>query len=359
MKVLFAPSIPWLPQQKNYIDDASPDPRKFFRCLEDEGIECLIIDPNPRPWNPFGGMNALLQSLDPIRALQISVFHRDADVVVSVFEGAATSLGTLRRIFRSKSAIVMWDIGLTNWRLRNKIINFTLPKIDELFVLGTNQVQYVKDSFTSCQAITPIGHYVDSDFYSEAPIEMDGYVLSVGEDVGRDFSTFSEAVKNIRREVILKAGNPKINIESSNLKLIRERLSYSDLRDLYRKSSVVVVPTFSTNNASGVSTILEAYASGRPVVVTDNPGIRDFVIPGETCLVVPPQDAVALKDAIQRLLDDPKLCSRLATNARRFVEENCTITVFAKRFAHHLRAVDASNKRKRSKLVEPVRTLSS
>ena len=276
------------------------------------------------------------------------MFYRDVEVVVSVFEGAAASLGAIRRLLRFEPAIVLWDIGLTNWRLRQKIINFLLPKIDQLFVLGTNQVEYIEKTYAPCEAITPIGHYVDTDFYSPAPLQMSGYVLSVGEDVGRDFSTLMEAVKDIDRNVIVKAGNPKIEAKSANVKIVRERLSYADLRDLYAGSSIVVLLSFKTDNASGVSTILEACASGRPMVVADNPGIYDFIIPGETCLVVPVQDSNAMKNAIERLIADPELCTKLATKARRFVEEKFSTSAFAKQFAHHLRTVDASNKRLRN-----------
>lgn len=51
--------------------------------------------------------------------------------------------------------------------------------------------------------------------------------------------------------------------------------------------------------------VLEAMASGLPVVATDIRGCREEVVAGETGLLVPPRDPAALAGAIGRLLDRP------------------------------------------------------
>ncbi len=57
---------------------------------------------------------------------------------------------------------------------------------------------------------------------------------------------------------------------------------------------------------------LEAMASGCAVVTTDCGGVTDYARDGENCLVVPPRDPGAIASAIRRLLDDPRLRSRLS-----------------------------------------------
>jgi glycosyltransferase involved in cell wall biosynthesis len=49
--------------------------------------------------------------------------------------------------------------------------------------------------------------------------------------------------------------------------------------------------------------LIEASACGRPVVTTDVPGCRQFVVAGETGFVCPPGDAPALAEAFLRLRD--------------------------------------------------------
>jgi glycosyltransferase involved in cell wall biosynthesis len=68
-------------------------------------------------------------------------------------------------------------------------------------------------------------------------------------------------------------------------------------------------------------TILEAQASGTPVVATDSGGVPEFVADGVTGLLVPPRDPSALSDALERLLVDDALRARLAAAGRAQAEE--------------------------------------
>jgi len=61
--------------------------------------------------------------------------------------------------------------------------------------------------------------------------------------------------------------------------------------------------------------ILEAFASGTPVVSTAPEGIRYLVEHGRTGLLCEPGDAAALADNVLRLLRDPPLASRIVRNA--------------------------------------------
>ncbi|MBI4219098.1 MAG: glycosyltransferase, partial [Chloroflexi bacterium] len=73
--------------------------------------------------------------------------------------------------------------------------------------------------------------------------------------------------------------------------------------------------------------IIEAMASGKPVVATSIRGCREEVVEGETGLLVPVGDSQALADRLQVLLQDPELARRFgeagqARAAARFDEED-------------------------------------
>lgn len=83
------------------------------------------------------------------------------------------------------------------------------------------------------------------------------------------------------------------------------------------------------NDVDGLPQMLmEAMACGLPAVSTDLVGIPDLIRDGETGLLVPPEDSVALADALMRLGGDEKLSQELAEAGRRhlidkFDLQNC------------------------------------
>jgi glycosyltransferase involved in cell wall biosynthesis len=106
----------------------------------------------------------------------------------------------------------------------------------------------------------------------------------------------------------------------------------TDLPRLYRSARVLVLPSVDrtcygraivTSELLGL-TLLEAMASGTPVIASAIGGVPEIVRDGETGFVVPPGDVAALRDRLERVLHDPGLASRLGANARRHVVDRFT-----------------------------------
>ena len=72
-------------------------------------------------------------------------------------------------------------------------------------------------------------------------------------------------------------------------------------------------------------------ASGLPTVASRVGGMPELVADGETGLLVPPDDAGALADALVRLLDDPPLAARFGAAARARAEERFSWDAVAER----------------------------
>jgi phosphatidylinositol alpha-mannosyltransferase len=72
----------------------------------------------------------------------------------------------------------------------------------------------------------------------------------------------------------------------------------------------------STGGESFGIVLVEAMASGLPVVASDTPGYDEVVRDGVDGLLVPPRDPEALARATARVLDDPELAARLTVAAR-------------------------------------------
>jgi glycosyltransferase involved in cell wall biosynthesis len=95
--------------------------------------------------------------------------------------------------------------------------------------------------------------------------------------------------------------------------------------EMYRRAAAFCLPCVVTNSGDrdGLPTsVLEAMALGVPVVTTAVNGLADAVLHERTGLIVPQRDAVALADALERLLTDPELVTNLAREARRHIEQH-------------------------------------
>ena len=88
--------------------------------------------------------------------------------------------------------------------------------------------------------------------------------------------------------------------------------SYDEAPDRLRGGDVFVSPTYSEGFSN---TILEAMASGLPVVSTETVGVVDCLTDGENGLLVPVGAVDELADAVVRLLTDGDLRRRLAARA--------------------------------------------
>ncbi len=67
--------------------------------------------------------------------------------------------------------------------------------------------------------------------------------------------------------------------------------------------------------------LMEAFASGLPVVATDLSGIPELVRPRETGILVPPEDAGALADAVQRVYRNWEDAKQMAIAGKQLVLE--------------------------------------
>ena len=96
-------------------------------------------------------------------------------------------------------------------------------------------------------------------------------------------------------------------------------LSQDDVAAYLAAADIAVVPSVrdDAGNIDGLpNVVMEALASGTPMVATAAGGIGAVVTPERTALVVPERDANALAIAIRRLLEDPGLRAAIGSAAR-------------------------------------------
>jgi glycosyltransferase involved in cell wall biosynthesis len=91
-----------------------------------------------------------------------------------------------------------------------------------------------------------------------------------------------------------------------------------DIGAFWARAHIAVLPSL----REGLPlSLLEAAACARPIVATDVPGCREIARNDVNALLVPPNDAAALADAIDRLAGDAELRRRFGAAGRRIVED--------------------------------------
>jgi glycosyltransferase involved in cell wall biosynthesis len=208
--------------------------------------------------------------------------------------------------------------------------------------------------------VTFVPYQVDVDFWRPQDVPEERLISSAGLEF-RDYPTLISAVDGLDVRVVIGAASywskRRNNVNDAPLPPSVEvgAFNYHQLRDLYARSAIVVVPLVDVDFQAGVTSILEAMAMGRPVIVTRTQGQTDVVediadatgphpvsllrpLAEEagvalepTGIYVPPADPVALRTAITYLLDHPEQRRRLGSAGRRTVEQLMRVDQFASR----------------------------
>lgn len=101
-------------------------------------------------------------------------------------------------------------------------------------------------------------------------------------------------------------------------------------------ADIFVLPSFQEDFPLAV---LDAMASGMPIVASAIDGPKDFLVDGKTALLVPPNDSHALTTALARLIGDDCLRESLGRAARSEAEQNYSFDAIGRRLAAALKNV--------------------
>jgi glycosyltransferase involved in cell wall biosynthesis len=190
-----------------------------------------------------------------------------------------------------------------------------------------------------------VPYSADTEFWRPLESVEERLVVSAGLEQ-RDYAVLGEACRELDCDVMIAAASLHSPGAARSMpipwgRLAVRALDHVALRNWYARAAVVAVPLLPNDFQAGVTTLLEAMAMGKAVVVTATEGQRDIVVDGETGLTVPPGNAEALRAAIDHLLNDPGERERLGSNARRAVERSFSLDGYVAALAANLREAAA------------------
>lgn len=247
-----------------------------------------------------------------------------------------------RRPFRRMFTGVIW---LTD-RLpaaapqQHRAMRALLSSMDGLWVISRAQVEPLREFLgPSGPPVEFVRFGVDAAFFAPRPYPERPLVVSVGGDRDRDTELLFAAMAEVRRA----RPEAQIVVQSTSSAtpppgvVVIPRLTHRELRELYAQAGVVAIAARPNLHFSGMTVSLEAMATGRPVVITESPGMDDYLRPDHDAVVVR-RRADALATGVIRLLDDPGAAEQMGRNGRSTVEERLTTEHLATQLAAFLRA---------------------
>jgi glycosyltransferase involved in cell wall biosynthesis len=167
----------------------------------------------------------------------------------------------------------------------------------------------------------------------EAPVDSDdGTILALGHS-NRDYPTLLRAVAGTQLPLTIVASDPAAFGDTPVPENVTTKFNtgYHETNALIAGAGLHCIPLHDANHSAGQTVLLRTMARGKATVVTDTPGVRDYVVDNETAVLVPPGDPERLRAALQRLWADPAARRNIGARAAAAVREEFGFPRFTQR----------------------------
>jgi glycosyltransferase involved in cell wall biosynthesis len=217
-------------------------------------------------------------------------------------------------------------------------------KIDRVLVYSTSEGRHATERLhIHAGKVQRIYYQADQQFFKPEGRAVEPDLICAAGQLLRDYDCLVDAVRGLPVRVQIAAGSPWIN-ETAKPRgelppnVTWGRLNRFELRELYARSALAVVPILQNEYQTGIATILEMMAMGKCVIATRTRGQTDTIVDDVTGVYVPPGDSGALRRAIERLLADPERARTIGAAARKFMEDEAGLDIFVSRISAAIRA---------------------
>jgi glycosyltransferase involved in cell wall biosynthesis len=224
-----------------------------------------------------------------------------------------------------------------------RLIRLCLRSTTHLIAVARGVTQVLEEELGESR-VTFVPNGVDTDRFMPGPTEGGSrpprvlYVGHLSERKGvLDLLTASQLLHSdgLVHELVLVGGRPdegdeeyrrieaEIEKQAGPVRIVGS-IEYEDMPAEYTDADIFCLPSWW--EAMPLS-ILEAMASGKPVVATDVGDVSQLVVHGRTGLVIEPKSPDSLRDALASLLNDAAMRNAMGTAGReRAVEEFSSVT---------------------------------
>lgn len=333
--------------------------RERVAYLEDQGCHCTIVSPEDFPWtHRLGGRFTPL--LYPL-ALAWWLFHRAKSYDVTTFHSyagwAVLLLSRLLGRFRRLRTVIQfhgleplyysrlkaecerehrplsWRYRLISGNLMLNLLRHACRRADMVLCLNTQELRFLIDQgWTDSDRVhllanpAPVGFFAPRKHRDRAT-----RLLFVGQWLTMKGTRYLiDAFTMLRREHLdlqLCCAGTLASAEAVRRQFppdvchsvsVFPRVSKSELLEIHRESDLFVFPTLSEGFSLA---LIEAMATGLPIVTTPVGASSDILQEGQSVVFCAPHQAEALAESIGELLTDQSRREELGRNAQHAAEK--------------------------------------
>ena len=320
-----------------------------FELADSLGATIIDFGDVDRSRSPL--VRATARSLGASAAVALlGFFQRDRyDAFFTTGEDIGLPLAALLKGTRARCSHTM--IAHTLFPAKKRVF-FSLGRVqdrlDRVLVYSTSEERHAIEKLgIPADHVERLYYQADQKFFrpSDRPVEP-GFLCAAGQLL-RDYDCLIEAIAGLPVRLQIAAGSPWID---STLKpeaplpanVTWGKLDRYELREMYGRAELAVVPIKQNKYQTGIATILEMMSMGKCVIASKTEGQTDTIVDGVTGVYVPPGDPIALRQAISELMANPSRAQEIGRAARQFIEREAGLDVFVERMKHALEAGHAS-----------------
>lgn len=309
-------------------------------------LDADIIDMHYLTERATGLSRALARPAGVVMAQIIEAFVRQHryEHIVARADRLGLPLALLFKLTRGRADLVLVSVWLSRPKKAVFLSHFKVQShLRAIINYGSVQAELARTRLgVPAEKLYVCPQPVDERFWRPGDIPTERRILSVGSEA-RDYPTLLRAVNGLDVPVDIAIGSTVLRPSGDIDALfgptartaaragsaagieVHQQVSPVELRAMYARASLVVVPLHDVDFDAGVTTITEAMAMGKAVVATRTRGQVDVIRDGENGRYVPPGDADALRGAIRYLFDHPDRAERMGRAGRALVESRHTL----------------------------------
>ena len=177
----------------------------------------------------------------------------------------------------------LFDIENSNNFIKKYFLKIFLSRLDKFIFLSKNEYKFAKENFSEYSSkFDYLDFAIDYTFWNveNSKKDMSLPILFNGNDQNRNYKLMKKIINEMKKEQFIIISN-NIDEEFNNAKIYStslrdDKLSDSELKEIYNSTCISLIPLKETIQPSGQSVALQSICSNNLVLITPTKGFWNY-----------------------------------------------------------------------------------